>query len=393
MDPKISIGIDNCFAIKRWTTPAEWTRVIRDMGLTYIECVTDIDNEPLLMPAEYIRDWADAVNEAQAKYGTQVVMLYSNNSTYDTTGLAHPDPRVRAHIIRHWFGNCMDMAAQIGANLGYYVQAFPEEILFDRQRYDIASEHMRQSMTLINSLAQDKGIEKVALEQMYTPHQIPFSVTGMKALMEDILQHSGKPLYVTEDVGHHCPYYLVPTAAQLQRAYVRYCEDGFIPVWLGSREALALFTRERRRDGRLDTADLNALMADIAQNGHLFNAPEDTDCYYWLAQLGCYSPVIHLQQTDGTYSSHKGFTPENNAAGIIHPVKVLQALQKSYAALPEAGMPPRCEHLYLILELYMSTRDIGYQGLYQIAQSVEYLRRFIPRDGMRLSELLKLNHC
>ncbi len=32
MDPRISIGIDNCFAIKRWVTPAEWGRVIREMG-------------------------------------------------------------------------------------------------------------------------------------------------------------------------------------------------------------------------------------------------------------------------------------------------------------------------------------------------------------------------
>ena len=33
IDPKIYLGIDNCFALKRWTTPAEWAKVIKDLGM------------------------------------------------------------------------------------------------------------------------------------------------------------------------------------------------------------------------------------------------------------------------------------------------------------------------------------------------------------------------
>lgn len=34
MYPKLYLAIDNCFASKRWTEPAEWADVIRDLGLS-----------------------------------------------------------------------------------------------------------------------------------------------------------------------------------------------------------------------------------------------------------------------------------------------------------------------------------------------------------------------
>ena len=75
MDPKISIGIDNCFALKRWVTPSEWGRVIKDMGMKYVECVADQEIEPLLTPKACHDDWIEAVNEEKAKNGIEVVMM------------------------------------------------------------------------------------------------------------------------------------------------------------------------------------------------------------------------------------------------------------------------------------------------------------------------------
>jgi D-erythrulose 1-phosphate 3-epimerase len=51
-------------------------------------------------------------------------------------------------------------------------------------------------------------------------------------------------------------------------------------------------------------------------------------------------------------------------------------------------MPPRCEDVYLAFEFYCGTKEIGYQALYRIDESIKYWRRFIPKDGMLLSEIL-----
>ncbi len=388
MNPRIHIGIDNCFALKRWTTPAEWARVVRELGMRYIECVPDLEAEPLLTPDDYRRDWVEAVCEAQAKEGVQTVMLYSNNTTYDTVGFAHPDKRVRDNIVDKWFENFCRLAEGIGADIGYFVHGLPENILFNKEARHEAQENVVDCMSRINRIAEKHGIDKVALEQMYTPHQPPFTIDTMIALMQTLKKRSGKALYVTEDVGHHCPFYNRPDADALRRAYLRYKEDGYVEVWLGSLRALELFKAERGE--RLSEDTIKAIEAEMDENPGMFATERDNDCYEWLREIGCYSPIIHMQQTDGTFSSHAGFTRANNEKGKIHPIKVLEAIRESYAAPERPDMPEKCEDIYLIQEVYMSTKEVGYQGLHRIQESTDYLRKFIPKDGMRLSELLEI---
>lgn len=392
MDPIISIGIDNCFALKRWITPSEWGRVIREMGMRYVEGVADLEVEPLLTPKSVHDDWIDAVNEQRAKHGIEVVMMYSNDSTYDTAGMAHPDHRIRDHYVEQWFGEYARITGAIGADLGYFVHGVPEEILYDPIRYAEMGKNVYDSMTRVGELARMHGVKKVALEQMYTPHQPPFTIESMRRLMQQTLKDGHYPLYLTEDVGHHCPYYLPPTDETLTNGFSRFLQDGYIPLWLGSLQAQKLFTDEAK-SGRdtLRKETVQAIIEDAQQNPHLFSNQRDTDCYEWLRELGCWSPVIHIQQTDGAHSSHDPFSPATNETGIIHPVKILRALKEAYDRPEDPTMPPRCERIYLIQEMYLSTKDIGYQGLHKLGWSTDYLRRFIPKDDMPLSELLEYN--
>lgn len=392
MDPRIYLAIDNCFAIKRWTEPKEWMRVINDLGLKYIECVTDIDNEPLLMEPNYRQQWVDEVQNLQAKTGNKVIMMYSNNSTYDTTGLAHPNPDVRNHIINTWFDNFMDMATGINADIGYFVHGIPEKILFDKDAYAKAYENATNSIIEINKRASHKGIGKVAIEQMYTPHQPPFTIQAMKDLMLHVYAESNKELYFTEDVGHHCDKYMRPTNEELNNAFRRFKKDGYIEVWLGSKTAIDLFVNsDSTHDGSLSDYTLSKINENMSNNNTMFTLYEDIDCYSWLEEIGCYSPVVHLQQTNGTHSSHKPFTPQYNDTGIIHPVRILEAIKKSYDKPKESGMFAKVNDIYLTFELYASTKDIGYQVLYDMQLSVDYFRQYIPTDGMYLSEILV--HC
>ena len=386
MDPRIYLGIDNCFAIKRWTRPADWAKAVRELGMRYVEVVPDLEAEPLLTPDDYRSEWVYRVCEAKAKYGVETVMLYSNNTTYDTIGLAHPDKRVRESIVNRWVENFCRLAEGIGADIGYFIHGLSEDILFDPEKRLTAQENVEHCMAEINRIAGMHGIGRAALEQMYTPHQPPFTIGTMISLMQTVRRASGRPLYVTEDVGHHCPFYLRPDEDALQRAFERYRKDGFIGVWLGSQKALDLFRSERGE--RLSRDTVKAIEAEMDANAGMFSSPRDNDCYEWLRELGCYSPVIHMQQTNGASSAHAAFTPENNADGIIHPIRVLKAIKESYEKAELDDMPARVGEIYLIQEVYMSTKEVGYQGLWRLRESTDYLRRFIPEDGMRLSELL-----
>jgi D-erythrulose 1-phosphate 3-epimerase len=57
--------------------------------------------------------------------------------------------------------------------------------------------------------------------------------------------------------------------------------------------------------------------------------PDQRDPYPWIERFGVCSPVVHLQQTVLHKSQHWPFTPACNEQGIIHPEKVLKALESS----------------------------------------------------------------
>jgi sugar phosphate isomerase/epimerase len=388
MDPRIHLAIDTCFAIKRWTTPKEWLRVIRDMGLRYVEVVTDVEIEPLLMDADYRREWADEVLNEQEKTGIKVICLYSGNSTYDTTGLAHSDKRVRDRIINVWFNEFMNTAARLDAGIGYFIHAFPEYILLDKTAFDRSYATMTESLVRVNRMAAEKNIRFAALENMYTPHQSPFTITGTISLMQTVTRQSGYPLHFTEDVAHHSKLYLPPGADDIRSAHKKFLKDGSIGIWLGSRQAVDLFKNAGGKNRTITDDDIHSILGEIKNNRHLFAEPCDTDCYEWLRRIGCYSPVIHLQQTDGSFSSHKPFVLEANKTGIIEPLKILKALRESYEKPQPADFPQKCEDIYLSFVIYSATMDMHHNILYKLRKTVEYWRNFIPSDGLRLSKLL-----
>ena len=46
------------------------------------------------------------------------------------------------------------------------------------------------------------GIPAPSVEQMYTPHQIPWTIKGSKQLLKEVYRLSSSPFYLTLDTGH-----------------------------------------------------------------------------------------------------------------------------------------------------------------------------------------------
>ena len=79
-------------------------------------------------------------------------------------------------------------------------------------------------------------------------------------------------------------------------------------------------------------ASADELEKTLEDYPYLFSEERDCDVYEWLRELAPYSPVIHLQQTDGKRSAHLPFNETNNRNGIITGEKVLSAIAEAYAA-------------------------------------------------------------
>ena len=183
----------------------------------------------------------------------------------------------------------------------------------------------------MNAYAEKVGCGDLGVEQMYSPHQVPWRIDETRNLIKHVTKESGRSFYFTEDVGHHHHKFLRPTEAQIKQAFKNCHATGEVAdIWLGSIQTFQAFSQAAASNNVLTPSALKKILAMIDDTPHMFSELPDSDCYTWLKALGCYSPIIHLQQTNGHQSAHKHFTKQNNSEGIIAPERVLRALKESF---------------------------------------------------------------
>ncbi len=364
--PRIHLAVDNCFASKRWTEPAEWMGVIRDLGRRYAEASADNECDPLYTGDSALRKWAEKCRSASALTGVEVANLYSGHGTYATLGLAHTEREIRDRFLDYWLKPMAKMAGELGAGLGFFCHAFPDSVLQDPERYRAAETDLYGRLAELAAYAAGCNCGKIGVEQMYTPHQIPWTVSGAETLLREVFRLAQHDFYLTIDVGHQCG----------QKKFLRPEREEWPDArWLGPQSAYGLRSFEEAN-------------AEMERYPHLFASSEDGDPYRWLEALGAYSPIVHLQQCDGKSSPHWAFTADKNLAGVIDPPKVLRALARAYQSPFAPDLPPPCADLYLTLEIFSGTGEFNRDIIQKLKESVVYWRQWIPEDGLTLDQLI-----
>lgn len=382
-DPAIYLVADNCFAIKRWVEPEQWLTVAADLGLKYVQASTDNEFDALYSDTAYMNDWVAKVLAASQATGMQVKSMYTGYQTYRTAGLGHPDPRVRDRIIDGWLKPTIGYCAQLGAELGFHLFAYPDSVLQDRVRYLSVTDRIIDDLAGIAQYAHEQGV-RISVEQMYSPHQPPWTIEQSRYFLSEVYQRAGSACYVTIDTGHQVGQrkFLRPSVDAIQRA-VRMGPDS---IWLGPEAAYQLAEASA---GSENADHVGAqITTQIDANPQFFAEDRDGDLYEWVRDMGRYSPLMHLQQTDGTGSHHAPFTKATNADGLVHPRPLFKALSESYAKPVEDDMPPPVDTVSLSFEIFSGTAEKRREVLSKMRESVDYWRAAIPTDGLPISELL-----
>lgn len=390
--PKIFLAIDNSFAIKRWTKPSEWMRIIRDLGVNYVEASTDNECDPIFSDKNYLADWLQEVKSLQSEWGMKIVNFHTGYQTYRTIGLAHDDKRMREKAVKDWFIPLIDMAMQLEAGVGFSFFAMTENDLQSASAYAMTEKNILASMHNILAYAGPKKVA-IIIEQMYSPMQPPWTISGTRSMMELLHQASGFTPHITLDLGHQSGQkkFIRKTKEQLIEAIEtgrKQKGKGFENIWLGPQIADGLF-EEALTNNAPSSSYANKISDEMERYPFLFANKEDGDTYLWLEEIGCFSPIIHMQQSDGHFSKHLPFTEANNNQGIIDGGKVLQSLHKSYKKNEDSGKLSKAGEIYLTLEILYSQHDLSKKILKEMKESVDYWRKFIPQDGIRLDELVR----
>lgn len=382
--PRIHLTVDNCFASKRWAKPSEWTDILISLGINNIEASADNECDPLYSDKTYLKDWISDVKSNINSKNIYIRNFYSGHGTYSTLGLAHYDKRVRDRLLNKWLKPLIDIASNFNAGVGFFCHAFNDSVLQNPNQYIKTKDDLIGSLADLATYAHKCGVSPIGIEQMYTPHQIPWTIVGTKQLIKDIFSRSGHPFYCTIDTGHQSGQiqFLLPNHEDILKA----CK-GSTDIWLGPSACYEIIDQVRKQEMPIDIA-IKKIEKLIEEYSYLFASKKDANTYQWLRELGCYSPIIHLQQTNGNSSSHLSFTSCNNAKGKINAKEVLEAIAYSYVNCNEKDMPSKCSDIYLTLELFFDTSEKNSDILSQLKESIDYWRQYIHKDGLSLDQLI-----
>ena len=386
--PKIYLTLDNCFAIKRWVQPKEWLPLTREIGFTSAQASFDNEIDFLYSPDWYLKRWFEQVEEQEHRSGVRVDTFFTGYQTYRTAGLGHPDDEMADYLEREWMEKAVRWLGRRKSHMGVSFFGIPDQALQEPERYHKAYQKAVERFGKIGRCAAENGIYFCS-EAMYAPHQPSWTIQGTRRFLRDCTR-TGAPIYTTVDVGH------MIGQARFQKPSSELLEESFCDgkkekpgLWLGAGHTRILWGELKKAQGSV-REKAQRILEDMEAYGYLFSdGPEDSDPYAWLQELGCYSPIVHLQQTDGITASHAAFTEANNQKGIIRPDRVLRAIAKSYEKTEVNGMPPRAAEIYLAFEIFASNAEYCTEITGKLKETYQYWRKWIPEDGLKLDELIR----
>jgi D-erythrulose 1-phosphate 3-epimerase len=193
------LGVNNCFAVKRWPCPDDWAAIVAgDLGLDTVELSLDLLDGPDT-PAGRDR-LAEQTRAALARHGLRADTVFTGLAAYSLNLLAHPDAEYRA-AARRWYRAAIDLGAQLGAiAVGGHVGSLSVPDSADPARRAERWAGLRENLADLAAHAHQCGLDHLLVENLVTDRE-----PSTMALIEDILAERSlvhAPVQLCVDLGH-----------------------------------------------------------------------------------------------------------------------------------------------------------------------------------------------
>jgi sugar phosphate isomerase/epimerase len=230
------LGINTCFAVKRWPQPEHWARLVAgELELDLVQHSLDLVDLDA-SPAE-VTDQASRLQAACAGHGLALHSTFTGLAAYSSNLLLHPDRPARDRA-RDWYRRVIGFTADAGAgSAGGHVGAFSVEDYRDRARRAQLWEELQESLAQLTGYAHDRGLSSLLAENLAAARE-PSTMAMIAALLTEGDQ-AHVPVMLCLDVGHQC----VPGTTGADR-------DPY--AWLERLGARAPVVQLQQTDGRAD---------------------------------------------------------------------------------------------------------------------------------------------
>lgn len=194
---RLALGIDTCFAVKRWPRPADWIPLVRDrLGLTLVQHSFD------LVPAGAPMTAAEALRTELAGAGLELHSTFTGLAAYSENLLLHPDPSARG-AAEAWYRWAIEWSAAAGARAtGGHVGAFSVGDWADPGQRRARWTGLQEALDRLAVEARANGLDHLLVENLAVARE-----PSTMAMVRDLLTAGDArrvPIRLCLDVGHMC---------------------------------------------------------------------------------------------------------------------------------------------------------------------------------------------
>jgi D-erythrulose 1-phosphate 3-epimerase len=195
------LGINTCFAVKRWPQPERWARLVRDeLELDLVQHsldLVDLDAPPAEVTGQAVR-----LQEACDGNGLALHSTFTGLAAYSSNLLLHPDRPARDRA-RDWYRRVIGFTADAGAgSTGGHIGAFSVEDYRDRARKARLWDELQESLAQLAGYAHGQGLSSLLAENLAAARE-PSTMAMITSLLTDGDQ-AHVPVTLCLDVGHQC---------------------------------------------------------------------------------------------------------------------------------------------------------------------------------------------
>lgn len=197
----MGLGINTCFAVKRWTQPDDILRIVSDsLGLDL--CQLSVDNLPLADPTSaearaYVRRFAAESEHA----GVELHSIFTGLAAYSTNLLLSDDAEVR-DAAESWYAALITLGGSVGVtSVGGHIGALSVPSAAEPARRDSLLAELLERMLRLAERASAEGVSTLLFENMAVGRE-PGSGCEDALELESSLSSASAPWQLCLDVGH-----------------------------------------------------------------------------------------------------------------------------------------------------------------------------------------------
>ena len=230
------LGINTCFAVKRWPEPERWARLVAgELELDLVQHSLDLVD--LDAPAAEVTGQAARLRAACTGEGLALHSTFTGLAAYSSNLLLHPDRSARGRA-REWYRRAISFTADTGAgSTGGHLGAFSVEDFRDRARKAQLWAELEDSLDELAAYARERGLSSLLAENLAAARE-PSTMAMIASLLTDG-DRAHVPIMLCLDVGHQC----VPGTSGADR-------DPY--AWLERLGARAPVVQLQQTDGKAD---------------------------------------------------------------------------------------------------------------------------------------------